>query len=130
MHQNIIVSKSILRYAFGISLVLIGIDKVFHTNIVTEWEKYVSPLALSVLPISAVTLVSVLGIAEIVVGALFFTKLSKIAAGLAIIALLAIIVNLFSLRLYDIALRDLLIALSAYVFILLTQVLDRETFHH
>jgi uncharacterized membrane protein YphA (DoxX/SURF4 family) len=128
MNQNITFSQSILRYAFGISLVLIGLDKVFHTNIVTDWEQYVSPLALSVLPISAVTLVSVLGIAEIVVGVLFFTRLSKIAAIVAIITLIAIIINLISLGLYDIALRDALIALSAYVYILLTTVTDKERF--
>lgn len=120
MNQNIFASQRILKYAFGVSLVLIGLDKVFHTNIVTEWEKYVSPLALSVLPITAVTLVSVLGVTEIIVGALFLTRFQKLAASLTILALAAIIINLFSLGLYDIALRDALIALSAYVFILLT----------
>jgi hypothetical protein len=126
MNHNITLSQNILKYAFGISLVAIGLDKVFHTYIVTDWEKYVSPLALSVLPISAVTLVSVLGIAEIIVGIGFFTRFRIIAAYVAILTLLAIIVNLFSLHLYDIALRDALLALSAYVFILLTQVLQRE----
>lgn len=126
MNQNIITSQGLLKYAFGVSLVLIGIDKVFHTNIFTEWEQYVSPLALSILPITAVTLVSVLGIAEIVVGVLFFTRFGKLAASVAILTLAAIIVNLFSLGLYDIALRDALIALSAYVFILLTSVTERE----
>jgi len=122
MNQNIVfLSQSILKYAFGISLVVIGLDKVFHTNIVTEWESYVSPLALSVLPMSVVTLVSILGIAEIVVGILFFTRFRTVAAYVAILTLLAIIVNLFSLGLYDIALRDALIAVSAYVFILLNQ---------
>jgi uncharacterized membrane protein YphA (DoxX/SURF4 family) len=130
MNQNITISQSILRYAFGVSLIVIGLDKVFHTNIVTEWEKYVSPLALSVLPISAVTLVSVLGIAEIIVGALFFTRFCKIAAYIAIVTLAAIIVNLFSLGLYDIALRDALLALSAYVFTLLTTVTSKDAYRN
>ncbi len=128
MNENILTSQRILKYAFGISLIAIGLDKVFHTNIVTTWEQYVSPLALSVLPITAVTLVSVLGIAEIVVGILFFTRFARIAAGIAILTLAAIIVNLFSLGLYDIALRDALLALSAYVFILLTGVTDKESY--
>lgn len=126
MNQDILTSQRILKYAFGISLVVIGLDKVFHTNILTNWEQYVSPLALSVLPISAVTLVSTLGVAEIIVGILFFTPYCRIAAVIAIITLLAIIVNLFSLGLYDIALRDALLALSAYVFILLTGVTKKE----
>jgi uncharacterized membrane protein len=121
MNHNIITSQRLLQYAFGISLVVIGLDKVFHTNIVTEWEKYVSPLALTVLPMSAVTLVSLLGVAEITVGVLFFTRFCKIAAAVAIATLLLIIINLFSLGMYDIALRDALIGLSAYVFILLTR---------
>ncbi len=126
MNQNIIISQRILRYAFGISLIVIGLDKVFHTNIITDWEKYVSPLALSVLPITAVTLVSVLGTAEIAVGVFFFTRFCRIAAYVAIITLLAIIINLFSLGLYDIALRDALIALSAYVFVLLTNTIENR----
>ena len=126
MNQNIITSQRILKYAFGIALIIIGLDQVFHTNIISGWEQYVSPLALSVLPITAVTLVSVLGIVEIIVGVLFFTRFSKIAAYLAILALIAIIIDLFDLHLYDIALRDLLLAITAYVFTLLTSVTERE----
>lgn len=126
MNQNILVSQKILKYAFGISLALMGLDKVFHTNIITDWEQYVSPLALSVFPVTAITLVSVLGIAEIILGVLFFTQFCKIAAYIAILTLAAIIVNLFSLRLYDIALRDALLLLSAYVFTLLTTETDKE----
>jgi hypothetical protein len=130
MNQNIIVSQGILKYAFGVSLVLIGLDKVFHTNVLTHWENYVSPLALAVLPITAITLVSMLGVAEIILGALFFTRFCRIAASVAIATLAAIIVNLFSLGLYDIALRDTLIALSTYVFILLTSVVEKDDYRN
>lgn len=126
MNQNIIISQRVLKYAFGISLVLIGLDQVFHTNILSGWEQYVSPLALSILPITAITLVSILGIAEIIVGVLFFTRFEKIAGYLAILTLVAVTVDLFLLGLYDIALRDLLLALSVYVFTLLTSETDRE----
>lgn len=121
MNHHILQAYSLLKYAFGISLILIGIDKVLHTNIFTDWEQYVSPLALSILPLTSMTLVSVLGFAEIVVGILFLTRFAAIAAIIAIITLIAIIVNLFSLGLYDIALRDLLIVLSLYVFLLLNK---------
>lgn len=125
MNQHIVTSQILLRYSLGITLVLIGLDKVFHTNIVTIWEQYVSELALTVLPLTAVTIVSVLGIAEIVVGVLFFTRWKKIAATVAILALLAIIINLVSMGLYDIALRDLIIAIAAYVFIRLTRAMEK-----
>lgn len=124
--NDILTSQRILKYAFGISLLAIGLDKVFHTNIITNWEQYVSPLALAVLPITAVTLVSILGVAEIILGILFFTRYCRVAAWIAIVAFLAIIVNLFSLGLYDIALRDALLALTSYVFILLSGVTQKE----
>jgi hypothetical protein len=130
MNQNIVISQAILRYAFGVSLVLIGLDKIFHTNAMTTWENYVSPLALSVLPITAITLVSVLGVAEIILGVLFFTRFCRTAAYLAILAFGAIIVNLFSLGLYDIALRDALLALSVYVFILLTSIIEKDNYRN
>lgn len=125
MNQHILTSYTILKYAFGVVLTLIGLDKVFHTNILTVWEQYVSPLALTMLPVTAVTLVSVLGIAEIVLGVLFFTRFQKLAGIIVILALSAIIINLISLGLYDIALRDMLIALAAYVFIRMARALGK-----
>ncbi len=126
MNQNVYASQKLLRYGFGITLVLVGLDKVFHTNILVDWEKYASPLALSVLPITAITLVSMLGLAEIILGVLFFTHFAKVAAYVTILALILIIVNLFSLGMYDIALRDALIVLSANIFIMLTNVVEKE----
>lgn len=103
-----------LAYAYGAVLILIGLDKAFGTNIITDWVKYVSPLAQSVLPVPPATIVLVLGIAEIIVGIIFFTRWVRIAAFISILVLIVIIINLFSLGLYDIAARDALIALGAF----------------
>jgi hypothetical protein len=124
MNSKIQFSARLLQYAFGFSLLLIGLDKVSGMNLIVEWGKYVSPLALSVLPIGATTLILSLGVAEIVVGVLFFTRYRKFAARVAIVTLIAIIINLISLGMYDIALRDLLIALSAYVFLTLSDSIE------
>ena len=126
MNRNIVVSQTILKFAFGLVLILIGLDKVFHTNILasTTWEAYVGPLALSVIPLTATTIVSMLGVAEIIVGALFFTKYTKLAAWISIVLLLVIIVNLFTLHLIDIAARDALLAISLYVYTLLTDTIE------
>ena len=106
-------SEALLRYSYGLVLILIGLDKVLGTDLIVEWIGYVGPLAQSVLPIDPATLVTVLGAAEIAVGVMFFTPLVKWAAYISIAVLAAIIVNLIDMELYDIAARDFLIALGA-----------------
>jgi hypothetical protein len=124
--QTIARSQALLKYAYGLTLILIGADKVLQTNAIADWEGYVSPFVLSVLPVGALTIVAVLGIAEIAVGLLMLLKWTRIAAILAIIALAAIIVNLLSMGLIDIAARDALIALGALVLFWLTDALERR----
>ena len=119
-------SQQLLKYAYGITLTLIGFDKVLRTNVIANWEGYVSDFALSVLPVGATTIVLALGIAEIVVGLLMITVATRLAAILAIATLAVIIVNLLSMGLYDIAARDALIALGALVLIWLTDALPRS----
>lgn len=119
--RAITLSTRTLVWAYGVVLILIGLDKVTHLFIFTDWLKYVSPLALAVLPVSAGTLVTVLGIAEIVVGiAIFFAP--RWIAYVIIVVLAAIIINLIDLKMYDIAARDALIALGALVLSWLEQV--------
>ncbi|MBX4216241.1 hypothetical protein KW797_04835 [Candidatus Parcubacteria bacterium] len=108
-------SVMLLKWAFGLTLILIGLDKVLGTNIIVEWAKYVGPLAQAVLPIAPATLVLVLGAAEIVVGIMMLTRWTQIAAYISIAVLALIVVNLFSLGMYDIAARDVLLALSLLV---------------
>jgi hypothetical protein len=112
--QAISLSVRTLTYAYGLVLILIGLDKVTQLHLITDWAKYVSPLALSLIPLSANAIVTALGVAEIVVGiCLFFWR--RAMAYVIIAVLLVIIVDLFSLGLYDIAARDALIALGALV---------------
>jgi uncharacterized membrane protein len=117
-------SRKLLKYSYGVALVVIGLDKVLGTNFIVDWQGYVSDLALAVLPVEAPTLVLLLGIAEILVGVMMLTKWTRLAAILTIIALAAIVINLLSMGLFDIAARDILIALGALVLFWLT---DEET---
>lgn len=109
-----------LAYAYGAVLILIGLDKVAQTNYIAEWIGYVSPLAERVIPLDSATFVLVLGVAEIAVGILFFTRWVRVAAMVSIVVLAAIIIDLLNLRLYDIAARDALIALGALAVSLLS----------
>lgn len=113
-------SQTLLKFAYGLTLLLIGLDKVFALNFIADWEGYVSDFALAVLPLSAGTIVFILGIAEIVVGIMMLTKWTRIAAMIAITTLGIIIINLLSMGLYDIAARDALIAIGALVLIWLS----------
>lgn len=128
MNEELALRRSwmLLKYAYGATLVLIGLDKVFSLNLIANWEGYVSELALSALPIDAGALVLGLGVVEIAVGVLMLTKWTRLAAVLAIAALALIVINLLSMGLYDIAARDVLLALSLLVLVWLTDTMPEE----
>lgn len=115
-----------LRIAFGLTAFLAGLDKFF--NLLTHWEKYASPLALSLVPVSAGTLMRVAGVIEIIVGLAVlagFTRLGGyiVAAWLTLIAL-----NLISTGQYfDVAVRDLVMACGAFVLARLSEVRAEAT---
>ena len=102
----------ILKYTFGIVVIVTGVDKFF--NIITNWESYLSPTIATMLPFSASTFMSISGIIEIVMGILVLTKLTKIGAYIVSVWLVLISLNLIILGAYDIAIRDLVMAVGAY----------------
>ena len=55
-----------LRLAYGLVPLLAGLDK--YTNILADWECYVSPLAASLLPIPVETFLHIIGVVEVIVG--------------------------------------------------------------
>ena len=78
-----------LRIAFGLTAFLAGLDKFF--NLLTNWEKYVSPLLLQLVPVSAGVLMRVAGVIEIIAGVAVLAGLTRlggyvIAAWLTLIA--------------------------------------------
>src|SRR5437016_655236 len=55
-----------LTCGFRFRPLLAGLDK--FTNILVNWEKYLSPVTQRMLPISAVTFMHIVGVVELVVG--------------------------------------------------------------
>ena len=110
-----------LRIAFGLTAFLAGLDKYF--NLLTNWEKYVSPLS----PLPAATLMHIAGAIEIVAGIVVlagFTRLGGyvVAAWLALIA-----VNLITTGQYfDVAVRDLVMACGAFALARLSEVRQEQ----
>ena len=102
-------SYLILRFAFAIIPILMGLDK--FTNLLTNWEQYLSP-PFNVLGNPHSTMM-VVGIIEIIAGIGVWVK-PKIFSYIVALWLLLIIINLLILgKFYDIALRDFGLLLGA-----------------
>ena len=113
-----------LRIGLGLGPFLAGLDKFF--NILADWGMYLSPTALRFLPVSGPTFMRIVGVVEMVVGLAILTRWTRIGAYAAMVWLVAIAVNLVTTGMFfDLAVRDLEIAIGAYALARLTEF--RET---
>ncbi|HLG15269.1 MAG TPA: hypothetical protein VJH03_12305 [Blastocatellia bacterium] len=109
-----------LRIGLGAGPLLAGLDKFF--NILTNWEKYLNPMAERLLPISGATFMHVVGVIEMIVGLAILTRWTRIGSYVASLWLVLIAVNLILAGAFlDVAVRDLLMALAAYTLARLTE---------
>ena len=110
----------ILRIGLGVGPFLAGLDKYF--NILTNWTGYISPLALKILPFSGQTFMHVVGVIEMIVGLAILTKWTRVGAYVASAWLVLIAINLVSTGMFfDIAVRDVEMALAAFVLARMTE---------
>ncbi len=101
-----------LWLTYGLVPLLAGLDKFF--NLLTDWPKYLSPWVANLLPVSAQTFMYAVGIIEIAVGLMVLTRWTRLGAWIATAWLVLIALNLVTLDLFDIAVRDLAMAVGAY----------------
>ncbi len=102
-----------LRLTFGVIPIVAGLDK--FTNLLADWEAYLSPLAVRMLPVSPHIFMMAVGIIEIVVGIGVLTGHARVFAWVAAGWLLAIAVNLLTTgHFLDVAARDVALAVSAF----------------
>ncbi len=102
----------ILHVALSIAPVIAGLDKFFH--VLVDWDKYLSPIVPQMLHIPAHTFMLGVGVIEIVAG-LLVAFAPTIGAWIVGLWLCGIVVNLLSMPAYfDIALRDLGLALGSF----------------
>ena len=105
MDQRIARLQTLLRLGYGIVPIVAGLDKFF--NLLTDWEKYLSPVATSMLPFSPATLMHIAGVIEIAAGILVLTRWTRVAAYIVAAWLCAIALNLIlSGHYFDVAVRD------------------------
>jgi uncharacterized membrane protein YphA (DoxX/SURF4 family) len=102
-----------LRLTFGIIPIVAGLDK--FTNLLANWEGYLSPIAVRLLPISPHAFMLAVGVVEIAVGLGVLAGFARVFGWIAAAWLLAIAVNLLTTGRYlDVAARDVALAVSAF----------------
>ena len=116
-----------LKVCFGLVPLLAGLDKYF--NLLADWPHYLSPLAVSLLPVSPQAAMYVIGIVEIAVGIVVFSRWTVAGSLIAAAWLVAIALNLIAAGFFDIAVRDLVLAVSAYTLACLTAAHDAAVQH-
>jgi uncharacterized membrane protein YphA (DoxX/SURF4 family) len=119
----------ILRITYGVVPIVAGLDK--FTNLLTDWTQYLNPVMLRVLPFPATTFMYIVGTIEIAAGVLVLSKLTRIGARVVSAWLVAIALNLLLTgRYFDIAVRDVVMAIGAFTLARLTEVRGTATARH
>ena len=124
MDQRLNASWWALRIALGAAPFLAGLDKFF--NLLTNWTIYLNPLVLRLVPVGPGTFMRAVGVIEMIVGIAILTRWTRLGAYVAAAWLVGIALNLITMgAFFDIAVRDLIIAVAAFSVARLTEV--RET---
>ena len=101
----------LLRVGFTVLPIVFGVDK--FTNILVQWDHYLAPWVVGIVPTTAHQTMLIVGVIEIIAG---LTVALKPRYGSLLVAawLGGIVINLFSYPgFYDIALRDFGLLLAA-----------------
>jgi len=102
-----------LRFTLGATACAAGADKFF--NLLTDWEKYLSPMVAGRLPMSPSAFMRIVGVIEMAVGAGILLGYERPAGYICSAWLLAISGNLLTKPEHlDVAARDINMALEAF----------------
>ena len=113
-----------LKIGLGVGPIITGTDKFL--NKLTDWTMYLSPIATKVVPVSASTFMHIVGVIEIIAGIVVLSRYTKIGAYVVSLWLLGIVVNLLTTGMfYDLAMRDVEIAIAAFTLAQLTSVREQ-----
>ena len=104
--------QRLMRYTYGLVPIVAGLDK--FTNLLTDWKNYIAPSINSALPFSASTFMAIVGVIEIIAGIIVLIRPRVggyiVMAWLILIALTLLIGGQY----YDVAVRDLVMAVGAF----------------
>ena len=111
--------QQVLKYTYGLVPIVAGLDK--FTNLLTDWKNYLSPSMVNMLPLSAGAFMAIVGAIEIVAGVLVLVR-PLIGAWVVMAWLVAIALTLiFGGHYFDVAVRDLVMAIGAWSLAKLSQ---------
>lgn len=115
----------LLKITSGLFFIAAGADKFI--NLLTGWQKYISPAVISMFHLSPTIITIIAALVEIALGiALLSSKHTKIGAYLSIGWILIVIANLLSMhQSYDIAARDFMIIVGIFALAQLTTIRER-----
>jgi uncharacterized membrane protein YphA (DoxX/SURF4 family) len=110
--QNAVRVQQLMRYTYGLVPIVAGLDK--FTNLLTDWKNYIAPSIGHMLPFSASAFMSIVGVIEIIAGIIVLLR-PRIGGYIVMAWLILIALNLIiSGQYYDVAVRDLVMAIGAY----------------
>ena len=110
--QNADKVQRLMRFTYGLVPIIAGLDK--FTNILTDWKNYIAPSIGNMLQLSASTFMSIVGVIEIIAGIIVLLR-PRIGGFIVMAWLIVIALNLtISGQYYDVAVRDLVMAVGAY----------------
>ncbi len=119
-------TRLILKLGLGVGPIITGIDKFF--NKLTDWSMYLSPLATRIVPVSSTTFMHGVGLVEILAGLLVLSRWTRTGSFIVMLWLLGIAINLVTTGMfYDLAMRDVEIALGAFALWQLSAVRAEES---
>src|SRR5947207_6624020 len=102
-----------LKLVFGLVPIVAGLDK--FTDLLVQWDKYLAPPIAHLLPMTPRFFMHLVGIIEIVAGVgVLLTPWTRLFAWIVALWLLGIALNLVIGGYYDIAVRDIVMAISAF----------------
>lgn len=116
-----------LRYGVGLTATLAGLDKFF--NVLADWGSYVSPAAAQLLPVSIPTFMGIVGIVELAVGVAILTRWTRAGAYVASAWLVGVAANVVLAGVYDVAVRDVVMAIGAFTLARLDEVRQETPAH-
>jgi len=109
-----------LRLGFFLAPLMAGLDKFFH--VLVNWNQYLSPVVQRFLPVDGSTFMLGVGVIEMAAGILVMTRWTRYAGYIISLWLVGIIINLLTMGAYfDVALRDLGLAIGAFSLAKLTE---------
>ena len=104
--------QQLMRYTYGLVPIVAGLDK--FTNLLTDWKNYIAPSVNNALPFSASTFMAIVGVIEIIAGIIVLVR-PRLGGFIVMAWLITIALNLLiSGHYYDVAVRDLVMAIGAF----------------